>query len=151
MGPYAGVDYSLTLCPLQSRLQHNYHGQPPMPESTPWPYAIVDFYPQSGTSDLASDRVIYSLASRTLPIVARKIGMFFFLRKCIEKLESFFGEIHRPKNWRRWSCSALLIKCGSIIFISFSHPHNGQCVSCREVAKKLRINRNLVNVINHPE
>jgi hypothetical protein len=42
MGPYAGVDYyNLTLCPLQSRLQHIYHGQPyarvdlnPMPEST---------------------------------------------------------------------------------------------------------------------
>ncbi len=24
---YAGVDYNLTLCPLQSRLQHTYHGQ----------------------------------------------------------------------------------------------------------------------------
>ncbi len=41
MGPYAGVDYDLTLCPLQSRLQIIYHGQPyarvdlnPMPEST---------------------------------------------------------------------------------------------------------------------
>ncbi len=41
MGPYAGADYNLTLCPLQSRLQHMYHGQPytrvdlyPMPEST---------------------------------------------------------------------------------------------------------------------
>ncbi len=40
-GPYAGVDYNLTLCPLQNRLQHIYHGQPyakvdlnPMPEST---------------------------------------------------------------------------------------------------------------------
>jgi hypothetical protein len=40
-GLYAGVDYNLTLCPLQSRLQHIYHGQPyaivdlnPMPEST---------------------------------------------------------------------------------------------------------------------
>jgi hypothetical protein len=40
MGPYAGVDYNLTLCPPQSRLQHIYHGQPyakldvnPMPES----------------------------------------------------------------------------------------------------------------------
>ncbi len=28
MRPYAGVEYSLTLCPLQSRLQHIYHGQP---------------------------------------------------------------------------------------------------------------------------
>jgi hypothetical protein len=44
MGPYAGVAYNLTLFPLQSPLQHIYHGhwatlcqsQPynPMPEST---------------------------------------------------------------------------------------------------------------------
>ncbi len=41
MGPYAGVDYNFTFYPLQSRLQHIYHGQPfarveldPMPEST---------------------------------------------------------------------------------------------------------------------
>jgi hypothetical protein len=41
MGPYAGADYSLPLCPLQSRLQHIYHWQPyarvdpnPMPELT---------------------------------------------------------------------------------------------------------------------
>ncbi len=46
--PYAGVDYNLTLCPLQSRLQHIYHGQP---------CARVDFIPQSGTSDLASEEV----------------------------------------------------------------------------------------------
>jgi hypothetical protein len=25
--PYAGVDYNLTICPLQNRLQHIYHGQ----------------------------------------------------------------------------------------------------------------------------
>jgi hypothetical protein len=36
LGPYAGVEYNLTLCPLQSRLQHIYHGQP---------YARVDFIP----------------------------------------------------------------------------------------------------------
>jgi hypothetical protein len=42
MGSYAGVDYNLTLCPLQSRLEHIYHGRQlytkvdlnPMPEST---------------------------------------------------------------------------------------------------------------------
>jgi hypothetical protein len=28
MEPYAGVDYNLALCPLQSRLQNIYHGQP---------------------------------------------------------------------------------------------------------------------------
>ncbi len=44
MGPYAGVDYNLTLCPLQSRLEHIYQGQPyarvdlnPMPESIYFP------------------------------------------------------------------------------------------------------------------
>jgi hypothetical protein len=41
MGPIARVDYNLTLCRLQSRLQHMYHGRPyarvdlnPMPEPT---------------------------------------------------------------------------------------------------------------------
>jgi hypothetical protein len=46
MGPYAGVDYNLTLCPLQSRLQHIYYVQP---------YARVHFIPQSRTLDLASE------------------------------------------------------------------------------------------------
>jgi hypothetical protein len=36
MGPYAGVDFNLTLWPLQSRLQHNFYGQP---------YARVDLNP----------------------------------------------------------------------------------------------------------
>jgi hypothetical protein len=39
MGPYAGVDYNLTLCPLQSRPQHIYHGQP---------YARADYIPLKG-------------------------------------------------------------------------------------------------------
>jgi hypothetical protein len=43
---YAGVDYNIILCPLQSRLQHIYHGQP---------YARVDFISHSGTLDLASE------------------------------------------------------------------------------------------------
>ncbi len=45
--------YNLTLCPLQSRLQHIYHGEPytrvdlnPMPEPT--------LAPQSGTLDFAN-------------------------------------------------------------------------------------------------
>jgi hypothetical protein len=46
MGPYAGVN--LTLCRLQSRLQHMYHGQH---------YARVDIIPQSGTYDLASEHL----------------------------------------------------------------------------------------------
>jgi hypothetical protein len=46
MGPYGRADYNLPLYPLQSRLQHIYHGQP---------YARADFIPQSGTLDLASE------------------------------------------------------------------------------------------------
>jgi hypothetical protein len=46
MGPYAGVDYNLTLCRLQSRLQHIYHGQP-MPELT-LTLCQSRLYPQSG-------------------------------------------------------------------------------------------------------
>jgi hypothetical protein len=38
MGPYAGVDYNLTLCPLQSRLQQIYYG-------LGQPYARVDLNP----------------------------------------------------------------------------------------------------------
>jgi hypothetical protein len=34
MGPYAGVDFNLTLRQLQSRLRHIHYGQPYMPEST---------------------------------------------------------------------------------------------------------------------
>jgi hypothetical protein len=34
MGPYAGFDFNLTLCRLQSRLQHIYELGNSMPEST---------------------------------------------------------------------------------------------------------------------
>jgi hypothetical protein len=59
-GPFAGVDYNLTLCPLQSRLQHIYHGGQP--------YARVDFIPQSGTLDLASERELEDGGGGGLPI-----------------------------------------------------------------------------------
>jgi hypothetical protein len=65
--PNAGVDYNLTLCPLQSRLQHIYHGKP---------YARVDFVPRSGTLDLASgdtqgvmrDKKLFSFFSKKIKI-----------------------------------------------------------------------------------
>jgi hypothetical protein len=51
MGPYAGVDHNLILCPLQSRLHH--HGQPyarvnlnPMSESTLSPSHGLWIWPQ---------------------------------------------------------------------------------------------------------
>ncbi len=50
MGPHAGVDYNPTLFPLQSRLQQIYHEHL---------NAKVDFIPQSGTLDLASNWVSF--------------------------------------------------------------------------------------------
>jgi hypothetical protein len=45
MGPHAGVDYNLNLCPLQSRLQHIYHGQPNARVDLNRSYARIDFTP----------------------------------------------------------------------------------------------------------
>ncbi len=57
MGPHAGVDYNLTLCPLQSRPQHIYHGQPyARVDLNPTPEPRVDFISQSGTLNLASEK-----------------------------------------------------------------------------------------------
>jgi hypothetical protein len=43
MGPYARVEYNLTLCLVQSRLQQNYYRQP---------YATVDLNPMPDQSQL---------------------------------------------------------------------------------------------------
>ncbi len=51
---YAGVDYNLTLCPLQSRLQLIYHEQLYAKVELNPMYSRVDFIPQTGTLDLAS-------------------------------------------------------------------------------------------------
>jgi hypothetical protein len=48
MGPFAGVDYNLTSCPLQSRLQHIYHGQP---------YARVDLNPMPELTSICQSRL----------------------------------------------------------------------------------------------
>ncbi len=60
MGPYAGVDHNLAVCPdcpLQSRLQHIYHGQPyarvdlnPMPETNLSPSQELWIQPLKGRS-----------------------------------------------------------------------------------------------------
>ncbi len=49
---YAGVDYNLTLRPLQSRLQHIYHRQPNARVHLNLCHSRL--YPLSGTLDLAS-------------------------------------------------------------------------------------------------
>jgi hypothetical protein len=51
MGPNARVDYNLTLCPLQSRLQQIYHGQP---------YARVDLHPMPESTLSPSQRLVLS-------------------------------------------------------------------------------------------
>jgi len=47
LGPYAGVDYNLTLCPLQSRIQHIYPMGNPMPVSTFFPSQGLWIWPLS--------------------------------------------------------------------------------------------------------
>ena len=58
MALYTGVVYNLTICLLQSRLKHIYHGQPyakvdlnPMPELT--------LSPSQGLKIVASEDVLY--------------------------------------------------------------------------------------------
>jgi hypothetical protein len=74
MGPYARDDYNLTLrvCPLRSRLQHIYHGQPytrvdlnPMPESTLFPSKGLWIWPQNkGASSLDPQGVLRQMMHR---------------------------------------------------------------------------------------
>jgi len=75
MGPYAGVDYNITFCPFQSRLQHISHGQPyarvhPMPEGLwIWPLFALEAGPGSWHyhRGLAQHGVLPSLAGREWP------------------------------------------------------------------------------------
>jgi hypothetical protein len=60
MEPYAGVD--LTVCPLQSLLQHVYHWQPYARVDLN-PYARVDLIPQSVTLNLASGIIAETITS----------------------------------------------------------------------------------------
>jgi hypothetical protein len=74
MGSYAGVDYNHTLCPLQIRIQHLYHGKT---------YARVDFIPQSGTMNspqLCLLRLIPSPSKRIVCYMMVKPGQTYRLR-----------------------------------------------------------------------
>jgi hypothetical protein len=57
----AEVDCNLTLCPFQSRLHPNTFtmGNPACQSRPPNPMPELTLSPRSGTSDLASDRVIF--------------------------------------------------------------------------------------------
>jgi hypothetical protein len=62
MGPYAGADYNLTLCSLQSRLQHIYYGKARvdhshMPESLYPPVRDLS----SGEGDCSSVKTVMSV------------------------------------------------------------------------------------------
>jgi hypothetical protein len=81
MGPYAGVDYNLTLCPLQSRLQHIYHGKP---------YARVDFIPQSGTFDLASGHELF-FCHRFRMLFVRNREFLLSIRRCSSSKVTLFS------------------------------------------------------------
>ncbi len=56
-GPYTGVDYNLTLCPLQSRLQHIFNGQP---------YARIDLNPSHARIDFTPPVKVFGFGLDTL-------------------------------------------------------------------------------------
>ncbi len=82
MGPYAGVDYNLTLCRLQNRVEHMDHGQPdarvdliPMPESSLSPSQDLRIWPLQLRTESGHTRnqrkkveVVAFLSSETLNI-----------------------------------------------------------------------------------
>ncbi len=79
MGSYVGVDYNFTLCPLQGRLQHTYHGQPyakvdlnPMPESTLSPSQGLRIWPLlSSPENWAQHKNLSSITILTRSIVEK--------------------------------------------------------------------------------
>jgi hypothetical protein len=77
MGPYAGVVYTLTLCPLQSRLQHIHRGQP---------YARVDFIPQSRTLDLASEHLLKTEGTKKRGLESPLKGVWRFVIYSMNKI-----------------------------------------------------------------
>jgi hypothetical protein len=94
MGPYARADYNLTLCPLQSRLEHIYHGQP---------YARVEFIPQSGTLDLASD-------TAALPFLSLSLLSVWQVRIACSRQQSTVGGIDagaKSYDRKKALCSSL--------------------------------------------
>ncbi len=93
MGPSARVDYNLPSCPLQSRLQHIYHGQPyarvdlnPVPESTLSPpvrdfgYSLWCCKTLSSGSGAMSHRAVY--LSAVSPRSASTGNCFCSLESC---------------------------------------------------------------------
>ena len=82
MGPYAGVDYNLTLCPLQSRLlQHMYHRQP---------YTIGDLNPMPELT-LSLRQGLRNLAS----------GLYFSVHILEEKTCGFRAKSYFPAHFRK--------------------------------------------------
>jgi hypothetical protein len=84
MGPYAGVDFNLTLCPLEGRLQHIYCGQP---------YASVDLNPMpESTLTLMPESTLTLCQSRLYPPV-RDFGFGLYL--AVRRTERYI-KIFRP-------------------------------------------------------
>ncbi len=102
MGPYAGIDYNHTLCPLQSRLQHIYLGQP---------YARVDLISQSGTLDLASDMILYCSGVTG----GRTVGWKTSQTRC-----SAMSTAHRTSSAAMWAKTILSFEL--IVFYWVLHP-----------------------------
>jgi hypothetical protein len=79
MGSYDGVDSNITLCPLQGRLQHIYHGQP---------YARVDLHLMlestlSSVRDFGICPSIHTVCVQCLQYRIIEVGNTHICIKCI--------------------------------------------------------------------
>ncbi len=97
-GTLCGVDYNLTLCRLQSRLQHIYHGQPyarvninPMQESTSSPNQGLRILPQSTHVPQISHINIKSTSASRLMKETPRRG---------KKVTSSLNEISTDQLWK---------------------------------------------------
>ncbi len=94
-----GVDYNLTLCPLQGGLKHIYHGQPkakvdlnPMPESTLSPFQGLWIWPllsAFGFSSRQSVQAVSDISSNSVLAVALclKSHIQWFIRRLCVKFQ----------------------------------------------------------------
>ncbi len=120
VGPNAGVDYNLTLCPLQNRFQHIYHGQPyaredlyNMPEATLFPSQGLSIWPLSSKS---SGKLLLSAKIKTIcwkPYV-KALGA----KICLIK-SSTFWDVNK-KGEKEISISKIFHKSEQILLATFS-------------------------------
>ncbi len=127
-GPFAGVDYNLTLCPLQSRLQHIYVALAThMPESTVTLYQSRLYHP---VRDFG-----FGFWTRKTIFVHNRITNRIFI------LESF-PFISKPTIFRKLQKIYVFLLLSSFIIDPYM-PHFVELCTYRFVMQRCKIHRNV--------